>query len=33
MGGKKEEAAPAGSSIKETIQKVKEAVPLNAGSR
>ena len=33
MGGSKKEAAPQGSTMKETIQKVKEAVPLGASSR
>ncbi|KAI5118604.1 hypothetical protein M0805_004179 [Coniferiporia weirii] len=31
-GGKKEAAPPSGASMKETIQKVKESVPLSAGS-
>lgn len=33
MSGGKKEAAPSGSTVQETIQKVKEAVPLGAGSR
>jgi len=32
MGGKKEAPPTAGVSLKETIQKAKEAIPLGAGS-
>ena len=33
MSGGKKEAAPSGSSLKETIEKAKETIPLGAGSR
>lgn len=33
IGGKKAEPAPSGATVRETIQKVKESIPLNAGSR
>ncbi|PAV20335.1 deoxyribose-phosphate aldolase [Pyrrhoderma noxium] len=32
MSGGKKEAAPSGSSLKETIEKAKETIPLGAGS-
>ena len=33
MGGKKEAPPAVGATLKETIQKAKEAIPLGAGSR
>ncbi|EJD05568.1 uncharacterized protein FOMMEDRAFT_17851 [Fomitiporia mediterranea MF3/22] len=32
MGGSKKQPAPSGGNVQESIQKVKDAVPLNAGS-